>query len=47
MIREANEDLKKYNYDKSNNEEEVLVYRNNEFVKSNSESLKYGEIICI
>ena len=47
MIREANEDLKKYNYDKSNNEEEVLVYRNNEFVKSTSESLKYGEIILV
>ena len=47
MIREAIEDLARNNFDYLNNEEEVIVYRNNKFVKSNSKTLKHGEIILV
>ena len=47
MIREAIEDCVRNNYDNLNNEEEVIVYRNNKFVKSISQTLKHGEIVLV
>ena len=47
MIRELIEDLVRNNYDNLNNEEEVIVLRNNRFVKAMSKSLRYGEIILV
>ena len=47
MIREAIEDLARNNFDYLNNEEEVIVYRNNKFVKSNSKTLRHGEILLV
>ena len=47
MIREAIEDLGRHNYDNLNNEEEVIVLRDNKFVKTMSETLKNGEIILL
>ena len=47
MIREAIEDLVRNNYDNLNNEEEILVYRNNKFVKSISKTLRHGEIVLV
>ena len=47
LIREAIEDLVRHNYDNLNNSEEILVYRDNKFIKASSESLKHGEIILI
>ena len=47
MIREAIEDLVRNNYDNLNNEEEVIVFRNNRFIKSTSKTLRHGEIILV
>ena len=47
MIREALEDISRYNYDHLNNEEEIIVLRNNKFIKSKSKTLRHGEIIII
>ena len=47
MIRELIEDLKRQNYDKLNNDEEVIVYRNGQFTKSKSRSLRCGEIVLV
>ena len=47
MIREAIEDLVRNNYDNLNNEEEVIVLRNNRFTRSTSQTLKHGEIILV
>ena len=47
MIREAVEDLARHNYDNLNNEEEVIVLRDNKFVKAMSASLRHGEIILL
>ena len=47
MIREAIEDLRRNTYDNLNNEEEVLVFRNNRFIKSFSRTLRAGEIILV
>ena len=47
MIREIVEDLARKNYDNSNNKEEVIVLRDNRFVRAKSKSLKYGEIILV
>ena len=47
LIREGIEDLSRHNYDNLNNEEEVIVLRDNKFVKSISKTLKYGEIILV
>ena len=47
LIREAIEDFARNNFDYLNNEEEVIVYRNNKFVKSNSKTLRIGEIILV
>ena len=47
MIREAIEDLVRNNYDKLSNEEEVIVLRNNKFIKSLSKTLRQGEIILV
>ena len=47
MIREALEDIARYNYDHLNNEEEITVLRNNKFIKSKSKTLRHGEIIII
>ena len=47
MIREAFEDIARYKYDHLNNEEEIIVLRNNKFIKSKSKTLRHGEIILI
>ena len=47
MIREAIEDLSRHNYDNINNEEEVIVFRDNKFIKSTSQTLQHGEIILL
>ena len=47
MIRELIEDWSRHNYDNLNNEEEVLVFRDNRFVKSTSKTLRHGEIILL
>ena len=47
MIRELIEDLVRNNYDNMNNEEEVIVFRNNRFIKSISKTLRCGEIILV
>ena len=47
LIREAFEDLGRNTYDNINNEEEVIVFRDNKFIKSTSKTLKHGEIILI
>ena len=47
LIREAIEDLVRHNYDNLNNNEEVIVFRKNKFIKSESKTLRLGEIILI
>ena len=47
MIRELIEDLQRFKYDKMNNEENIIVYRNNKFINEKSENLQIGEIILI
>ena len=47
IIREFIEDLSRLKYDNMNNNEEVYVFRNGEFIKSISETIKVGEIILI
>ena len=47
MIREAVEDLVRNNFDNLNNEEEVIVLRNDKFVTAMSKTLRYGEIILV
>ena len=47
MLREVIEDLSRHNYDNLNNEEEVIVLRENKFVKAMSKSLRHGEIIIL
>ena len=47
MIRELIEDLARHKYDNLNNEEEVIVLRDNQFVKSANKTLRHGEIILI
>ena len=47
MIREAIEDLVRNNYDNLNNQEEIIVFRNNKFIRSISKTLKNGEIVLV
>ena len=47
MIRELIEDLARRKYDNLNNEEEVIVLRDNQFVKSVNKTLRHGEIVLI
>ena len=47
MIREIIEDLVRNNYDNLNNEEEIIVLRNNKFVRAMSKTLRYEEIILV
>jgi len=47
MIRELVEDIGRNKYDKLNNDEEVIVLRDDKFVKSKSKTLKSGEIVLI
>ena len=47
MIREIIEDLSRHNYDNLNNGEEVIVLRENKFVKAMSSTLRHGEIILL
>jgi len=47
LIREGIEDLSRHNYDNLNNEEEVIVLRDNKFVKTKSKTLRNGEIILV
>ena len=47
MIRELIEDLARRKYDNINNEEEVTVLRDNQFVKSVNKTLRHGEIVLI
>ena len=41
------EDLARHKYDNINNEEEVIVLRNNQFVKTVNRTLRHGEIVLI
>ena len=47
MIRELIEDLSRLKYDNLNNNEEVIVYRDNKFIKANSSSIQLGELIIV
>ena len=47
MIRETFEDLLRGKYDKLNNKEEVIVFRNNKFIKSTIKTLRHGEIVLV
>ena len=47
MIRELIEDLGRNKYDKLSNDEEVIVLRKGKFVKSQSRTLRSGEIVLI
>ena len=47
MIRELIEDLARRKYDNINNEEEVIVLRDNEFVSSINKTLRHGEIVLV
>ena len=47
LVREIIEDLRRYHYDNLNNKEEVIVFRNNKFIKSISKTLRHGEVIII
>ena len=47
MIRELIEDLGRNRYDKLSNDEEVIVLRNGKFIKSQSRTLKSGEIVLV
>ena len=47
MIRELIEDLQRQNYDKLNNDEDVIVYRDGKFSHSKSRTLRSGEIILV
>ena len=47
MIRELIEDLVRNNFDNLNNEEEVIVLRNNRFIRAMSKTLRYGEVILV
>ena len=47
MIRELIEDLARRKYDNINNEEEVIVLRDNEFVSSSNKTLRHGEIVLV
>ena len=47
LIRELVEDVVRNNFDNMNNEEEVIVLRNNRFIRAMSKTLKYGEIILV
>ena len=47
MIRELIEDLARHKYDNMNNEEEVIVMRNNEFIRAANKTLRHGEIVLV
>lgn len=47
MIRELIEDLSRHSYDKMNNEEKVMVYRNGRFIETKSMNLRVGELVVI
>ena len=47
MIRELIEDLGRNKYDRLSNDEEVIVLRNGKFIKSQSKTLRSGEIVLI
>ena len=47
MLRELIEDLTRLTYDRLNNNEEIIVYREGKFIKTISSSLKLGEFIIV
>ena len=47
IIREAIEDIARYKYDKIQNNMEVTVYRNNQWMKEKSGNLHIGEIVLV
>ena len=47
LIRELIEDIVRNNYDSINNNAEIIVYRNGEFITSFSKTLRSGEIIIV
>ena len=47
IIRELIKDIQRYNYDKLNNEEKVIVLREGKFVESVAGSLRVGEIVLV
>ena len=47
MIRDLIEDLSRLTYDRLNNNEEVIVFRDGRFIKNTSSSLNVGELILV
>jgi phospholipid-transporting ATPase len=47
LIREAIEDIARYKYDKLQNNQEVTVYRNNEWIQEKSGNLNIGEFVLV
>ena len=47
MIRDLIEDLSRLKYDRLNNNDEVIVYREGKFIKTISSSLQLGELIIV
>ena len=47
MIRDLIEDLSRLKYDRLNNNEKIIVYRDGKFIKSISSSLQIGELIIV
>ena len=47
LIRELIEDFSRRNYDYLSNNEEVIVFRDNQFVRSQSKTLRTGELVIV
>ena len=47
MVRDLIEDLSRLKYDRINNNDEVIVYREGKFIKAISSSLQLGELIIV
>ena len=47
LIRELIEDFSRRNYDYLSNNEEVIVFRDNEFIRSQSKTLRTGELVIV
>ena len=47
MIRDLIEDLSRLKYDRINNNEKIIVYRDGKFIRSISSSLQIGELILV
>ena len=47
IIREGIEDYERYKYDKYQNEEPIMVFRNNKWIQVHSQDLEIGELVVI